>query len=177
MNSTTQRRSSMSRTTHPRNVAARMGRWSAAHWKTATFGWLALVLAAFLVGGQLGTKQGDPNASGPGQSGRMDRILEAGFKQPAAESVLIQSRSLRAGSPAFTRAIHDVVTGVSKVAVVRHVRSGQVSKDGRSALVTFGIQGDKAKAGDKVEPVLKAVAAAQAAHPGFFIGEFGDAST
>ena len=23
------------------NVAARMGRWSAAHWKTATFGWLA----------------------------------------------------------------------------------------------------------------------------------------
>ena len=27
----------------PRNLAARMGRWSADHWKTATFGWLALV--------------------------------------------------------------------------------------------------------------------------------------
>src|SRR6266550_3262034 len=26
------------------NLAARVGRWSAAHWKTATFGWLALVL-------------------------------------------------------------------------------------------------------------------------------------
>ena len=25
------------------NLAARMGRWSAAHWKTATFGWLAFV--------------------------------------------------------------------------------------------------------------------------------------
>jgi hypothetical protein len=37
----------MSRNTHTdRNVAARMGRWSAAHWKTATFGWLAFVLVA-----------------------------------------------------------------------------------------------------------------------------------
>ena len=27
------------------NLAARVGRWSAAHWKTATFGWLALVLS------------------------------------------------------------------------------------------------------------------------------------
>ena len=26
------------------NIAARMGRWSASHWKTATFGWLAFVI-------------------------------------------------------------------------------------------------------------------------------------
>ncbi len=25
------------------NIAARMGRWSASHWKTAVFGWLAFV--------------------------------------------------------------------------------------------------------------------------------------
>src|SRR6188508_1158145 len=32
----------MSRTTRTdRNLAARMGRWSARHWKTATFGWPA----------------------------------------------------------------------------------------------------------------------------------------
>ena len=68
--------------------------WSAAHWKTATFGWLALVLLAFAVGGQVGTKQADPTKAGPGESGRMDRILDAGFKVPASESVLIQSRSL-----------------------------------------------------------------------------------
>ena len=35
-----------------RNLAARMGRWSAAHWKTATFGWLAFVIAAFMLGPQ-----------------------------------------------------------------------------------------------------------------------------
>ena len=31
---------------HSHNLAARMGRRSAAHWKTATFGWLALVVLA-----------------------------------------------------------------------------------------------------------------------------------
>jgi hypothetical protein len=36
------------------NVAARAGRWSAAHWKTATFGWLALVAAAGMIGNAVG---------------------------------------------------------------------------------------------------------------------------
>src|SRR5215204_3498487 len=53
---------SMSRTTHGKhNIAARMGRWSAAHWKTATFGWLAFVLVAFAVGGAVGMNMIDPN--------------------------------------------------------------------------------------------------------------------
>lgn len=167
-----------------RNLAARMGRWSAAHWKTATFGWLALMVAAFAVGGLVGTTNVDPNTSGPGQSGRMDRILDAGFKQPAGESVLIQSRSIRAGDPAFTAAIRDVVARVSKVEAVQHVRSplepgnaGQIAKNKTAALVEFEIRGDKDKAGDKIGPVLDSVADAQRAHPGFFIGEFGDASS
>ena len=100
-----------------------MGRWSAAHWKTATFGWLAFVLVAFAIGGAVGTKTIDPNAAGPGESGRMDRILDAGFKQPAGESVLVQSRSLRASDPAFTAAVEDVVAAISKVKVVQNVRS------------------------------------------------------
>ena len=54
----------MSRTKHDssaqsHNLAARMGRWSAAHWKTATFGWLAFVLVAFALGGMSGTKMID----------------------------------------------------------------------------------------------------------------------
>jgi RND superfamily putative drug exporter len=153
-----------------------MGRWSAAHWKTATFGWLALVLAALFIGGQLGTKQVDSSTAGPGQSGRMDRILAAGFKQPAAESVLIQSRSAHAGTPAFDAAVGDVVTRISKLHAVQHVKTGTVSKDGHSALVQFEIRGEKSKAAEKVGPAVNAVAAAQQAHPAFFIGEFGDAS-
>ena len=165
------------------NLAARMGRWSADHWKTATFGWLAFVLVAFALGGMAGTKTIDPNTAGPGESGRMDRILEAGFKRPAAESVLVQSRSLSATDPAFTAAVEDVVARISRLAVVQNVRSpldqgnaGQTSADGRSALVEFEIRGAKDEAAEKIDPVLAQVDAAQEAHPQLFIGEFGDAS-
>ena len=113
----------------------------------------------------------------------MDRILDDGFKQPAAENVLIQSRTATAGTPAFDAA----VTGRRRPRLargdVRNVRSplapgnaDQVSKDRHSALVGFDIRGEIDKAPDKVGPVVDAVAAAQAAHPGFFIGEIGDAS-
>src|SRR3990172_1656049 len=165
------------------NLAARMGRWSAAHWKTATFGWLAFVAVAFALGGIVGTKSPDPNTYGPTESGRMDRILDAGFKQPAGENILVQSRSRRVDDPGFTAAIDDVVARVSKVPAVKNVRSplapdnaAQISKDGRSTLVELEIRGDKDEAVDRIDPVLDAVAAAQAANPAFFIGEFGDAS-
>jgi uncharacterized membrane protein YdfJ with MMPL/SSD domain len=165
------------------NLAARVGRWSAAHWKTATFGWLALVLVAFAVGGAVGTKQADPTKAGPGESGRMDRILDAGFKVPASESVLIQSASARAGTPSFDAAVQDVVDRLAAISAVQHVRSplaranaGQIAKGSHAALVEFEIRGDSTKAMDKLGPILGSVDAAQRAHPGFFVGEFGGAS-
>jgi uncharacterized membrane protein YdfJ with MMPL/SSD domain len=176
----------MFRTNHgnqSHNVAARMGRWSADHWKTATFGWLAFVLVAFALGGMAGTKTIDPNTPGPRESGRMDRILDEGFERPADESVLVQSRSLSASDPAFTAAIEDVVARLSKIDVVQNIRSpldeanaGQISPNGRAALVEFEIRGAADKAAEKIDPVLAQVDAAQAAHPELFIGEFGYAS-
>jgi uncharacterized membrane protein YdfJ with MMPL/SSD domain len=173
----------MSATRHNSNLAARMGRWSAGHWKTAVFGWLALVVVAFGISGAIGVKTIDKNTAGPGESGRMDRILDAGFELPANESVLVQSRSARAGTPAFDAAVRDVVARVSTLAAVQNVSSpldpanaGQISKSRHAALVEFEIRGDKDKAGDKIGPVLDGVAEAQRAHPGYFIGEFGDAS-
>jgi uncharacterized membrane protein YdfJ with MMPL/SSD domain len=166
------------------NIAASMGRWSAAHWKTATFGWLALVVVSFGIGGAVGVKNVDPNTAGPGESGRMDRILDAGFKQPAGENVLIQSQSVGASEPAFRAVVADVVSRVSQIAAVQNVRSplepanaGQISNDGRSALVKLDIRGDRVDASEKVAPVLDAVDEAKKAHPGFFIGQFGDASS
>src|SRR6188508_588963 len=121
------------------NLAARMGRWSASHWKTATFGWLALVIVAFGIGGAVGVVNVDPNTAGPGESGRMDKILDAGFKQRAGESVLIQSDTAHAGDAAFTATVADVVTRVSRNADVQNVQSpyapgnsSQISQDGRS---------------------------------------------
>src|SRR5881296_1021633 len=72
----------------PRNVAARMGRWSAAHWKTATFGWLAFVVAAIVVGSAVGSVKLTDAEQATGEAARAQRILaDAGFTQPAAESV------------------------------------------------------------------------------------------
>jgi uncharacterized membrane protein YdfJ with MMPL/SSD domain len=174
----------MPRTKQPHlNLAARMGRWSAGHWKTATFGWLAFVLVAFMIGGLVGTQTVDPNTAGPGESGRADRILDAGFKQPAGESVLIQSPSLRTTDPAFEAAIEDVVAGISGLEVVQNVRSplepanaGQIAKGGHAALVEFEIRGEADEAVDKIDPVLARVDEVQRAHPQLFVGEFGEAS-
>jgi uncharacterized membrane protein YdfJ with MMPL/SSD domain len=159
-----------------RGLAARMGRWSAAHWKTATLGWIGFVLVAFALGSMVGTKQVDQNAPGPGESGRMQKILDQGFRRPVGENVLIQSSSNRVGDPSFRSAIHDVVASISRVAAVENVRRGPVSRDGHSALVHFDIRGNRTKAADKIQPVVDSVAAVQRAHPGFVIGDFGLAS-
>ena len=165
------------------NIAARMGRWSAGHWKTATFGWLAFVLVALALGGAVGMKSIDSNAPGPGESGRMDSILDAGFAQPAGENVLVQSTTLGTTDPAFRAAIEDVVARLSKLSEVQNVRSplgpgnaGQVAPDGHAALVQFEIRGDADDAPDRIGPVLDTVDALQAAHPAVFVGQFGDAS-
>ena len=152
-----------------------MGRWSAEHWKTATFGWIASVVAAFALGAA-GSKSIDPTAAGPRESGRMDRILDAGFDRPAAESVLVQSRTLAADDPAFAAAVADVEARLTKLDVVQRVHGGAVSADGHSALVEFEIRGPADEAAEKIDPVLAEVAAAQRAHPQLYVGEFGMAS-
>ena len=164
----------------PANLAARMGRWSAQHRKKAIFGWFAFVFVAFALGIVFGTKMIDPATSGVGESGRVDRILDAGFKQSAAESVLVESNALDVKDPAFTAAIADVVARVSKLAAVKNVRSpldpdnrGQLAGSGHAALVEFDIRGDSDDAVDKIDPVIAAVGDAQKAHPQFFIGSYG----
>ncbi|HEX6724675.1 MAG TPA: MMPL family transporter [Gaiella sp.] len=162
------------------NVAARMGRWSARHRKTAIFGWLAFVVAAVVLGGALGTKQLGDDDTLPGESGRAARMLDDGFKQPAGETVLVQSSKVTADSPAFRAAVADVVRRVSAVDVVTNVQSpyaagnrGQISADGHSATVSLDIRGDADTATDRIQPVMDAVDAAAAANPGLRIEEFG----
>jgi uncharacterized membrane protein YdfJ with MMPL/SSD domain len=170
-------------TTKPTHLAARMGGWSAQHRKTAILGWFAFVIVAFALGNATGTTMIDQNTSGVGESGRADRILDAGFQRPAAESVLVQSNTLVASDAAFRSAVQDVVSRVSGQGAVMNVRSpleaenaGQIAEDGHAALVQFDIRGDSDDAADKIDPVVAAVADVQRAHPQLFIGEFGDAS-
>src|SRR4051812_49177512 len=150
-----------------KHLAARMGRWSAAHWKTATFGWLAFVAAAFVIGNAIGTKNIDPNKAGSGESGHVQATLGDEFKQPAGESVFIRSTTQTVDSPAFRGAIADVVGALAKQPNVRRIDSplvganaGQISKDRKAVLVQFKLRGTDIAQSDKdVKAVEQAVAA------------------
>ena len=71
-----------------RNLATRMGRWSACHWKTAVVGWLTLVAAAFVIGGQLGTRELTDAQSLTGESRLAQELLDgaASPSRPQASS-------------------------------------------------------------------------------------------
>ena len=155
----------MTHTEPSSNLAARMGRWSASHWKTATFGWLAFVVASFAIGNAVGTKTIDQNASGSGESGHVLKVLSSEFKQPASENVLIRSTTHTTADPTFRAAVADVAsTLASQHAVRRHrvARSRRATRTDlerrHAALVQFQLRGTKLSQSDKdVLPVEAAV--------------------
>ena len=66
----------------PRNLAARAGRWSATHRKTAILGWILFVVLATMIGGNVGQKNLEQSASGNGESKRGSMIVDdAGFPE------------------------------------------------------------------------------------------------
>jgi uncharacterized membrane protein YdfJ with MMPL/SSD domain len=167
------------------NLAGRAGRWSAAHWKTAAFGWIAIALTAVVVGNVVGAKQFKPYAYANGDSRRAEEILDrADFKLLARESVLVQSRTEKVGGGLFTAALADLghqlqaqpdVTNI--VSPLDHPNAGLVSADRHSALVQFEIRGKTEDAKDKVAPILATVDRVQLEFPQLIIGEFGQASS
>jgi len=167
------------------NFAARAGRWSANNWKKAFFGWLVLAVVALMVGMAAGHKQIADSETASGEAATAQRILEqAGFKAPATESVLIQSRDATASDPELRSAVVGVVSALSGRSDVVNLHNplltkgggGQISADRHSVLVQFDVRGDADKAQDKVQPIMNAVAGVQKAYPGVRIEEFGMAS-
>ena len=171
------------------NLAARAGRWSAAHRKTAILGWILFVIAATLIGGAVGQKDLEQSASGNGESKRAELIVDAaGFPEQVREQVLVQGKGpIRANGPEVTAAVKDVVRRLRRIDGVRDIespldrahRAQTVSKDGRSVVVNFTLPGDPAER-DELETVanapLAAVAAVQRAHPDVRVEEYGAAS-
>ena len=167
------------------NIAARMGRWSAGHWKTAVVGWLAFVVAAVMIGHAVGTKQINQQDANVGQSHQADVLLrDAGFKSdPQTEIVLVQSSTLTANAPAFRAAVDDVLLAVRPYRTIKDLRSpytpgsGQISADGHSAMVEWNMKGSNAVATKHIGAITTATAAVAARHPGFTIGEAGSISS
>ena len=169
-----------------RPVVERIAGWSARHRKTALLGWLLLVAGAVAMSSVLGTK--NINSYDPGQAGRAERVLSSpGVVQRPTETVLIQARASGrtvANDPQLRQAARQVaeaLNGLPRAAT--DVRSpttpgnrGLISRDGRSALVTFTVAGNPDNADKTVATAERAVAAVQARHPGLRVGEAGQAS-
>jgi uncharacterized membrane protein YdfJ with MMPL/SSD domain len=161
----------------PGGIAARAGHWSATHRKTAIFGWLAFVLITLFVGMSAGAKDPPASHDSNGESRQAEQVLaDAGYKVPAGEMVLVQSKAKTVADPAFRDAVADVKRSVAAQAAVAKITGTTVSKDRHSALVQFDIKGDSDKAIDKIDPVVAAVDKTAARHDALSIRQFGSAS-
>jgi RND superfamily putative drug exporter len=162
------------------NLAARAARWSAAHWKTAVALWIALVAVAIGLGTAVGTHELSLSEQSTGETARAEQILaSAGFKTPAAESVLVRSSTRTVADPAFRSTVQAVLVKLRTMSQVTNLRTGaagEVSKDRRAQLIEFDMKGNQDTADARVQPLLDAVAGLQKASPGFTVSEFGVAS-
>ncbi|SFK91528.1 MMPL family transporter [Geodermatophilus ruber] len=163
------------------NLAARMGRWSARHRKTAVFGWLAFVVAAVVLGGMLPQGELTRAEQMVGAPAQAQRILDAnGWEEPASEMVLVQREG--AVTPAAAdAALRDLVAALDATPEVTHLVSPLdgaplTSADGRSALVTFDITGERETADERIGPIQDAVAAVAADHADVRVEQFGGTS-
>jgi RND superfamily putative drug exporter len=177
----------MSPLQHSNHLAARMGRWSASHWKTAVFGWLAFVVIAFVAGGKIGMNTIELQDANVGQAHRADNILkESGFGQtdPQTEIVLVQSKTQTVNDPAFRAAVNDVARSVAPYGAVKNLRTpyqgghaDQISKDGHTAIVLWEMKGTADHAKTKIDAITATTDKVAKRHPSFYVGEAGSVSS
>src|SRR5215831_6573160 len=170
------------------NLTERVAGWSAAHRKTAVFGWLLLVAAIFMLGQALGARNLPAYSSG--QAGQAERVLNQyapAQLNASTENVLIQATApgaTFATDPAMRQAASQVAAALAALPSYATGIStplsggGQslVSKDGRSALVTFKVPGTVPNIDHAATTLQHAVAGVQARHPDLRIAETGGAS-
>src|SRR4051795_4378924 len=168
-------------------IAARAGRWSARHRKTAIFGWLALVIAAFYLGGPFGTGTKTTTQNAAGDSGRAQGISDKAFLESttgASETILVQSKALKAQDPEYRPVVRDLEKRIDALPEANKVESpyqhggkGLISPDKPSALLSFEVPGPAAQTEKRVDASLAVTKAVQQAHPDFSVAQFGDASS
>ncbi|HEV2813387.1 MAG TPA: hypothetical protein VGW10_09065, partial [Solirubrobacteraceae bacterium] len=159
----------------PANLAARAGRWSAQHRRSAIVGWLVFVVLAVGIGGAIGTQTLTAHEKGTGESGRADRVLhDSGLRDAATETILVTSPKGRTvHSPLVKDAIADVGAAARESGRVSVVRAAQISDDQRSALVQLQLKGDVDDAGKAVAPVSAALDMVRSTHLGVGIEQTG----
>jgi uncharacterized membrane protein YdfJ with MMPL/SSD domain len=176
----------MSPLRHSTNVAARMGRWSAKHRKTAIFGWLAFVVASVAIGMAIPMQKIDEADWNVGEARQGDHIIrDGGFAlDEQSEFVLVQSDTKTVDDPAFRTVIANAVTTLRGFDEVGKLRSplvagneGQISKDGHAALIQFSPEGSYDEAVTYIDSITAATETVQDRNPGYYVGQAGTTST
>jgi uncharacterized membrane protein YdfJ with MMPL/SSD domain len=176
----------MSPLENSKNVAARMGRWSARHRKTAIFGWLAFVIAAFALGIAVPMQTIDEADWNVGEARKGDHIIrDGGFElDQQSEFVLVQSETKTVDDAAFRAVVSDAVRTLAGFEQVTKLRSpleagneGQISEDRRAVLIQFSPEGSYDEATQYIDSITAATEKLQDRSPDYYVGQAGSAST
>ena len=170
-----------------RNIAARAGRWSARHRKTAILGWIAFVVARLHRRPDLGTNTLTQEQSGVGDSGQ---AAEDRRRTPTPtkldEVVLIQSKTPEdRTTPQFRAVVADVTKRLQehrrRHQDLQSVRQGPAARpiSPKTATRRWSASRSRRHARTRrptktVDATVAATKAAQRAHPDFHIEQFGD---
>ena len=147
------------------NIAARMGRWSASHWKTAVFGWLAFVARRRSQSEcRSGRSRSTNDDASVGESHRAEQILkQSGFSSPTRRRSSWSSRARRSRSddPAFRgrRSARRRPRRRGRSRRCNNLRSpldpghgDLVSDDGRTVMVAVGDEGHARRGREEDRP-------------------------
>ena len=168
---------------HANTFAARAGRWSAQHRKTAIWGWIALRRRRLRHRRRRRREEAHrlhrPRRFRP----RPTQLALDHFPKDQSENILIQApkggsaKDATSARPSTTRRRR---RGKPRVAEVKSPfaqgNENQISKDGRSVLVSFKVRGDDDQTSKAIDPVVAAVDRVKAQNSGVYVGEFGGAS-
>jgi RND superfamily putative drug exporter len=160
-----------------RPVTVRVARWSATHpWRAIAL-WLVFVIACIAIGQSMSLKEMTSVNSTPGQAGHAARLLhDSHLAQPATEDVLITSPQRGFDAAGAKRAATEVTTRMQALPEVANVDAPVLAKNGSALLVEVTLRGDPDKAGDHVEPLLKATKSVQQDFPALRVEQVGGAS-
>ena len=174
----------MSPLKHSKGLAARMGGWSANHWKTAVIGWFAFVALSLFVGMQVGTtadrserreRRRVPHRRSDYRQRRLRRrTRRARRSRSRTRWCSLQSKTLKVKDPAFRAAIADAEQTLAGVpAGARSCESpldaghaDLVSKDGHSALIQFTPKGSYDEAVLYIDKIARRGRQGRGAAPG-----------
>jgi RND superfamily putative drug exporter len=158
------------------NLAARIGGFSARHWILALLGWVALVAALVVAGSAAGQKQLTDAQSASGESARAERIIAAGrFKShDDSETIYVSNAHARTDDPAFRSVVVQARAALRGLPDVVAVKPHTTVAPNGHALV-FEVDRTPGSA-DTIGAQVRAMGHVEAAHPGYTVRTFGEAS-